>query len=157
MVAKSRRAIIANQLRVLHLDYVHHLRVLEHELENVDDNVPLKTGNSLCSASARLMRGLYGLRQNEIHCCIKMNCPVPAAPSGHGVITWAKSSPIDSRDAAIIGVDAKHQPPEKMSDHSAWSAIHGLNDGSNDWQKYSCFGCDDLEAARNKFVCPRQD
>lgn len=138
-------------VRRCHLNVVHRMRRLAHCMQDGDAEQAAHLALQVCTECRKLLGTFLEIKDNRLHCCIKLLELDRLDGHEDKVSTWVRSEPMDDRPAEQ-GIGNAHL----IRTNSVWSAFYGRSDGKTQWRQMNCFACNDL-TAHPEFVCDRQD
>lgn len=152
LVWKVKHEAALEIVRRCHLNVLHRMRYLASAVEDWEQGtqVAANLAFQICTECRKTLGGLLELRDNDLHCCIKL---LEKANGTNGdedkVSTWVRSEPFDDRPAEQTLSDA-----HLIKTNSVWSAFYGRFDGRYHWRQTHCFACNDL-TKHEEFQCDR--
>lgn len=151
LVWRVREHTSISLLRGYHFNVLHRMRRLAHVMEDWERDVDRAASHALqiCTESRKTMGGLLELKDNQLHCCLKVLYRGNSDSADDRVGTWVRSEPLDGRPAEI-GPSNAHP----VRANSVWSALLGQSDGRFHWEVFRCFACNDL-INESDFCCDR--
>ncbi len=144
---------IFNQSKEFHR-VLHCLRKIPHMRNGANANskifaIPPSLAVEICTSFRSLMANILELGEQELHCCLKM---MVQQDGGDRVGTIGRSDPFDHRPQ-----ETSEEESHLVANNTVWCSLLGRPDESHQWQVFSCFSCNDLQAHPLEFKCDRKD